>query len=179
MILLYNIINMIIPVRCFTCNNILSNKYEIYKSKIDNSNDDNILTNLLIKEIKEVNKVNYIDVLIAKYIFEEVLHKKEEKRQFLINEVNFKINSINEELIDVNDVEKLIKIDDYNITYYQEVLTKLNDNILDLDLDYYNNKLKEYKQIKSSTGILLDELGLNRYCCRRCFISCVELVNII
>ena len=122
-------------------------------------------------------KVKYIDVLIAKYLNEEDLIIKEEKKQFLINEINFKINSIEEELIDVNDVEKLIKIDDYNITYYQEVLTKLNDNIL--DKDYYDIKLQEYLKIKSSTGIVLDELGLNRYCCRRCFISCVELVNII
>jgi len=169
---------MIIPVRCFTCNNTLSNKYEIYKSKIDNSNnDDNILTNLLIKEIKEVDKVNYIDVLIAEYLNEEEPKTKEEKRQFLINGINFKINSIEEELKDVNNVEKLIKVDDYNITYYQDVLRNLNANTL--DEDYYDIKLQEYKKIKSSTGIILDELGLNRYCCRRCFISCVELVNII
>ena len=57
------------------------------------------------------------------------------------------------------------------------ILRTINDNIL--DEDYYDTKLREYKQIKSSTGIILDELGLNRYCCRRCFISCVELVNII
>lgn len=168
---------MIIPVRCFTCNNILSNKYELYKSKSNNNDDDNILTNSLIRDIKNADKVKYIDVLIDEYLNEEEPNTKEEKRQFLINEINFKINSISEELIDVNDVEKLIKVDDYNITYYQDVLKKLNDNML--DKDYYDIKLQEYFKIKSSTGIVLDELGLNRYCCRRCFISCVELVNII
>ena len=168
---------MIIPVRCFTCNNILSNEYELYKLKNNNNDDNNILTNSLIKDIKNADKVKYIDVLIAEYLNEEDPNTKEEKRQFLINEVNFKINSIKEELIDVNNVEKLIKVDNYNITYYQDVLIKLNDNML--DKDYYNSKLQEYLKIKSSTGIVLDELGLSRYCCRRCFISCVELVNII
>lgn len=169
---------MIIPVRCFTCNNILSNKYELYKSKNNSINgDENILTNSIINDIKNADKVKYIDVLIAEYLNEEDSFIKEEKKKFLINELNFKINSINEELIDVNNVEQLIKIDDYNITFYKDVLIKLNNNTL--DKEYYNIKLQEYKKIKSGTGVVLDELGLNRYCCRRCFISCVELVNII
>lgn len=55
-------------------------------------------------------------------------------------------------------------------------------------IDYYNKE--KQKQIKKNetnikhfednhTGELLDKLGVTRYCCRRMFISDVDMMNII
>ena len=53
-------------------------------------------------------------------------------------------------------------------------------------IDYYNKeklKLKDDKQYdhfdNNHTGKLLDKLGVTRYCCRRMYISDVDMMNII
>ena len=155
---------MIITVRCFTCNNNLSNKYKLYRS-YTNMEYANILTNDIINEIKNAEKVKYFDILINKIC--------------LINELKYKIESISEEIkdVDINKIDKLNNIDDYNIKYYKDFLNTI-DNLKE-NKKKFDETLIKYKKIKSNSGIILDKLGLNRYCCRRCFISCVELVNII
>ena len=169
---------MIIPVRCFTCNNNLSNKYKLYRS-YTNMEYANILTNDIINEIKNAEKVKYFDILIAEYLNEENEKKKQINKICLINELKYKIESISEEIkdVDINKIDKLNNIDDYNIKYYKDFLNTI-DNLKE-NKKKFDETLIKYKKIKSNSGIILDKLGLNRYCCRRCFISCVELVNII
>jgi DNA-directed RNA polymerase subunit N (RpoN/RPB10) len=52
---------------------------------------------------------------------------------------------------------------------------KSSDTIKDLDIDYID--LKDPK--KSIEGIVMDELGLHRYCCRRMFLGNVHLITYI
>lgn len=52
---------------------------------------------------------------------------------------------------------------------------KSSETIKDLDIDYID--LKDPK--KSIEGIVMDELGLHRYCCRRMFLGNVHLITYI
>ena len=55
---------------------------------------------------------------------------------------------------------------------------KSNDkttDIKDLDIEYIN--LKNHN--KSVEGVVMDELGLKRYCCRRMFLGNVHLITYI
>ena len=50
---------MIIPIRCFTCNNKIANKWELYNKLLDGKKDEKkeyILTTEIIKDIKENEK---------------------------------------------------------------------------------------------------------------------------
>lgn len=56
---------MIIPIRCFTCNNKIANKYEAYnsalekkKQNLDGEKDEQILTTEIIKNIKNGDNEN-------------------------------------------------------------------------------------------------------------------------
>ena len=61
------------------------------------------------------------------------------------------------------------QIDYYNIE--KEKLIKENSSI---------KKDKLFKDFeKNQTGIILDKLGATRYCCRRMFITDVDMMNII
>ena len=55
----------------------------------------------------------------------------------------------------------------------------INDNLnSELDIEYI--QFNENKEIKKSTeGIILDELGIDRYCCRRMFLGNVHLISYI
>ena len=50
---------------------------------------------------------------------------------------------------------------------------KSSETIKDLDIDYID--LKDPK--KSIEGIVMDELGLHRYCCRRMFLGNVHWIT--
>ena len=56
---------MIIPIRCFTCNNKIANKYEAYnialekkKQNLNEEKDEQILTTEIIKNIKDGKNEN-------------------------------------------------------------------------------------------------------------------------
>ena len=56
---------MIIPIRCFTCNNKIANKYEAYnlalekkKQNLNEEKDEQILTTEIIKNIKNGDNEN-------------------------------------------------------------------------------------------------------------------------
>ena len=52
---------------------------------------------------------------------------------------------------------------------------KSSETIKDLDIEYID--LKNPK--KSIEGVVMDELGLHKYCCRRMFLSNVHLITYI
>jgi len=49
------------------------------------------------------------------------------------------------------------------------------ESVKDLDIEYIDLK----KPNKSVEGIVMDELGLHRYCCRRMFLGNVHLITYI
>lgn len=92
---------MIIPIRCFTCNNKIANKWELYTELLE-------------------------------------IEKKRKKNE------------------DVPD-ENILTTD---------IITKIKNN------EDEDNKY-------SSIGLVLNKLGLTRYCCRRHFIGHIELIEYI
>ena len=66
--------------------------------------------------------------------------------------------------------------DKYN--YFKYELNKYNkennDDILNKTENMNTTEIK-----KTKCGLILDELGLTKYCCRRIFISHVDLIDII
>ena len=55
----------------------------------------------------------------------------------------------------------------------------INDN-LNSELDIEFIQFNDDKEIKKSVeGIILDELGIDRYCCRRMFLGNVHLISYI
>ena len=69
-------------------------------------------------------------------------------------------------------------ISDKWIPFIEKVNEKKNKNsesIEDLDIEYINLKNPN----KSIEGVVMDELGLKRYCCRRMFLGNVHLITYI
>ena len=69
-------------------------------------------------------------------------------------------------------------ISDKWIPFIEKVNEKKNKtttDIKDLDIEYIDLK----KPNKSIEGEVMDELGLNRYCCRRMFLGNVHLITYI
>ncbi len=61
---------MIIPIRCFTCNQKISNKWELYQEKIKNSNEETVLTTNIIKKIKDSDIIDDNKSIIGKTLDE-------------------------------------------------------------------------------------------------------------
>jgi DNA-directed RNA polymerase subunit N (RpoN/RPB10) len=69
-------------------------------------------------------------------------------------------------------------ISDKWIPFIEKVNEKKNKNsnsIDDLDIEYIDLKNPN----KSIEGVVMDELGLKRYCCRRMFLGNVHLITYI
>ena len=66
---------MIIPIRCFTCNNIIASKYNTYKKLLDNDKNKN--KNLIISDFNinklDSNKEIFNKININRYCCKRIL----------------------------------------------------------------------------------------------------------
>jgi len=60
---------------------------------------------------------------------------------------------------------------------YLEELKKINESEIDTTID--TNRINEGDISKSKQGEILDNLNIKRYCCRRMFLTQVDIVDII
>jgi DNA-directed RNA polymerase subunit N (RpoN/RPB10) len=57
---------MIIPVRCFTCGNILADKYQYYKRELEKVKKEDTIINVNAKSIQQTTEGKILDKLELK-----------------------------------------------------------------------------------------------------------------
>lgn len=77
MYLCIKLINMIIPIRCFTCNKVLADKWEYYKKKVQSKEDEAKNAKVTKESLKiENNREIYFSETYKGEILDELNIKK-------------------------------------------------------------------------------------------------------
>jgi DNA-directed RNA polymerase subunit N (RpoN/RPB10) len=139
---------MIIPIRCFNCGQLLASKYRTYMNLINSP--------VLIR--KEDEKGVY-------FIPSSELDTWDKKDEVTIQDRN---QMIQDTLRQIDEEQR--KLED---------IREIKDNDKDIDSD--SNQFVLSRQVqegnKNIEGLLLNQIGLSRYCCRSHMIGHVQIID--
>ena len=138
---------MIIPVRCFTCNNELANKYGLYKHLTKEGTNNNDIYNICDMFNKNTQENSYF----------KIKHEQVEdlKKRFI---ENHKLEQIN--IQKDTKIELKLRTDGYNDLGVEEKKAK---------------EAKITEEFKNMLIFII--LDFENYCCNRHFISHIDLYD--
>jgi DNA-directed RNA polymerase subunit N (RpoN/RPB10) len=141
---------MIIPVRCYTCNKLLADKYHYYESEL--------LKRKLRKEKEDENEIQE---------FEKKQNIKKEDEKQNINDIT--IDNIFAKFNNLNINEKNVNANTNDINQ--------NKNKSKSDKDPLIININDTVIKKTIAGEIMDELGLIRICCRKIMLTSINIVD--
>lgn len=143
---------MLIPVRCATCGNVIGSKYKKYKN--------------LVEEYK-LNFTKNLDMIVNKYISEH----EDDIQEIGQIAINYYTKS------GFSNIPSNVTPFDMSILSHKQYLKDyIIQNVLNINPNIESQVLTFDKPNENIYGKLMEQVGANRYCCKRHFLGQQEII---